>query len=89
MRSILATGVLSLLAQLTPGLAQMDTMRMMKKQFGMKHKDLSDLQKAALDDDDIIVMGKGTFDQLLDHSDPEKGTFKQRYWWNAEFFEEE
>lgn len=89
MRSILATGVLSLLAQLTPGLAQMDTMRMMKKQFGMKHKDLSDLQKAALDDDDIIVMGKGTFDQLLDHSDPEKGTFKQRYWWNAEFFEED
>ncbi|KAI1170527.1 serine carboxypeptidase S28 [Nemania sp. FL0916] len=34
-------------------------------------------------------MGMGTFDQLLDHSDPDKGTFKQRYWWNAEFFEED
>lgn len=28
----------------------------------------------------------GTFDQLLDHSDPSKGTFKQRFWWNDEFY---
>ncbi|KAI0404413.1 serine carboxypeptidase S28 [Xylaria palmicola] len=33
-------------------------------------------------------MGNGTFDQLLDHNDPEKGTFKQRYWWNAEYYKE-
>ncbi|GKT85537.1 serine-type peptidase [Colletotrichum tofieldiae] len=26
----------------------------------------------------------GTFDQLLDHTNPSRGTFKQRYWWNAE-----
>ncbi|KAK6220315.1 serine carboxypeptidase S28 [Colletotrichum tabaci] len=26
----------------------------------------------------------GTFDQLLDHTQPWRGTFKQRYWWNAE-----
>lgn len=28
-------------------------------------------------------VGNGTFDQLLDHSDPSKGTFQQRYWWDA------
>ncbi|KAK3936273.1 peptidase S28 [Diplogelasinospora grovesii] len=29
------------------------------------------------------LVSNGTFDQLLDHSDPGKGTFKQRYWWDA------
>ena len=27
------------------------------------------------------------FDQLIDHNDPSKGTFKQRYWHNYEFYE--
>lgn len=27
------------------------------------------------------------FDQLIDHRDPSKGTFKQRYWHNYEFYE--
>ncbi|TBU29166.1 peptidase S28 [Dichomitus squalens] len=27
------------------------------------------------------------FDQLVDHTDPTKGTFKQRYWHNYEFYE--
>ncbi|GAP82894.1 putative serine carboxypeptidase S28 [Rosellinia necatrix] len=92
MRSVLAAGVLSLIAQLSPAAAQFDmlnTMKMKKQQFGMKHKDLSKDHRVTLDDDDLIVMGKGTFDQLLDHNDPEKGTFQQRYWWNAEFYEED
>lgn len=29
------------------------------------------------------AINNGTFDQLLDHSDPGKGTFAQRYWWDA------
>jgi hypothetical protein len=29
------------------------------------------------------LISNGTFDQLLDHKDPGKGTFKQRYWWDA------
>ncbi|TQS33641.1 hypothetical protein Golomagni_06006, partial [Golovinomyces magnicellulatus] len=29
---------------------------------------------------------EATFDQLIDHSDPSKGTFKQRYWYNDEFY---
>ena len=28
-----------------------------------------------------------TFDQLIDHSDPSLGTFKQRYWLNANYYE--
>lgn len=31
-------------------------------------------------------MGSGTFDQLLEHSDPSKGTFKQRIWWNDTWY---
>ncbi|KAI1813174.1 serine carboxypeptidase S28 [Poronia punctata] len=34
-------------------------------------------------------MGKGTFVQLLDHEHPELGTFEQRYWWNAQYYEED
>ncbi|ORY61639.1 peptidase S28 [Pseudomassariella vexata] len=30
--------------------------------------------------------GWGTFDQLLDHSDPSKGTFEQRYWYGSKFW---
>lgn len=27
------------------------------------------------------------FDQLIDHNEPSKGTFKQRYWHNWEYYE--
>jgi hypothetical protein len=30
--------------------------------------------------------GWGTFDQLIDHSNPSLGTFKQRYWYGTEFW---
>jgi hypothetical protein len=33
------------------------------------------------------AMGSAFFDQLLDHNDPSKGTFKQKFWWNTEFWE--
>lgn len=29
------------------------------------------------------LVNNGTFDQLLDHKDPSKGTFKQRFWFDA------
>ncbi|KAI9155704.1 putative extracellular serine carboxypeptidase [Paramyrothecium foliicola] len=28
----------------------------------------------------------GEFDQLIDHSNPSLGTFKQRFWWNDEYY---
>ncbi|KAG9235889.1 putative serine protease K12H4.7 [Amylocarpus encephaloides] len=31
-------------------------------------------------------MGAALFDQLLDHNDPSKGTFRQKFWWNTEFW---
>jgi len=33
---------------------------------------------------DIIV--NGTFDQILDHNDPSKGNFSQRYWYDAQYW---
>lgn len=32
------------------------------------------------------AMGSAFFDQQLDHNDPSKGTFKQKFWWNIEFW---
>jgi len=32
------------------------------------------------------VTGTAFFDQLLDHNNPSKGTFKQQYWWNAQWW---
>jgi hypothetical protein len=96
MKSTVAASVLPLLAQLfSPVVAaeslnpQLSTTKLKKQQFGIKNIDLDDSRKAAVDDDDIVIMGKGSFDQLIDHDHPEKGTFKQRYWWNAEYYEEE
>jgi hypothetical protein len=34
----------------------------------------------------LLYNGWGTFDQLLDHSDPSLGTFRQRYWYGTEFW---
>ncbi|EFQ31491.1 serine carboxypeptidase S28 [Colletotrichum graminicola] len=28
----------------------------------------------------------GSFEQLIDHNDPELGTFQQRFWWNSTFW---
>ena len=41
---------------------------------------------AAVSASNATVSGWGTFDQLLDHNDPSLGTFKQRYWWNTQFW---
>lgn len=34
----------------------------------------------------VPTTGEGYFEQLLDHDNPSKGTFKQHYWWNSEFY---
>jgi hypothetical protein len=35
---------------------------------------------------DVSVTGSSFFTQLLDHDDPSKGTFQQKFWWNAEYW---
>lgn len=32
------------------------------------------------------VTGSAFFTQILDHDDPSKGTFQQKFWWNAEYW---
>lgn len=34
-----------------------------------------------------VTNGTGFFTQLLNHDDPSAGTFQQRYFWNAEFYQ--
>lgn len=34
----------------------------------------------------VNTTGSGFFTQLLDHADPSKGTFQQKFWWNSEFW---
>lgn len=33
------------------------------------------------------TMGNGTFQQLIDHSDPSKGTFSQSFWWSTQYWQ--
>jgi hypothetical protein len=33
------------------------------------------------------VTGSAFFTQLLDHDNPSKGTFQQKFWWNAQWWE--
>ncbi|KAL0944488.1 extracellular serine carboxypeptidase 1 [Colletotrichum truncatum] len=42
------------------------------------------LERRALADFSGVV--NGTFNQLIDHTNPSKGTFKQRYWYNARYW---
>ncbi|QSZ37115.1 hypothetical protein DSL72_009208 [Monilinia vaccinii-corymbosi] len=34
----------------------------------------------------VNTTGSAFFTQLLDHDDPSKGTFQQKFWWNSEFW---
>ncbi|KAH7317866.1 peptidase S28 [Rhexocercosporidium sp. MPI-PUGE-AT-0058] len=34
----------------------------------------------------VNTTGSAFFTQLLDHNDPSKGTFQQKYWWNSEWW---
>jgi hypothetical protein len=34
----------------------------------------------------VNTTGNTTFTQLLDHDNPSKGTFQQKFWWNSQFW---
>lgn len=34
----------------------------------------------------VNTTGSAFFTQLLDHDNPSKGTFQQKFWWNSEFW---
>jgi hypothetical protein len=35
----------------------------------------------------VNTTGNAFFTQLLDHDDPSKGTFHQKFWWNSQYWE--
>jgi hypothetical protein len=75
MKAVLAAAAF-LLAQVvstTPVEKRLAYPPQLRKRWGMK----------AQTDVDIDLVGNGTFTQLLDHTNPAAGTFKQRYWWDA------
>ncbi|OTB03266.1 hypothetical protein M426DRAFT_322045 [Hypoxylon sp. CI-4A] len=54
-------------------------------------KPFAGMQIGPIDEDTILeagngTVGWGTFDQLLDHSNPALGTFAQRYWYSAQYW---
>jgi hypothetical protein len=36
---------------------------------------------------DAAEVVEAAFEQLIDHTNPDLGTFEQRYWYNAQFWE--
>lgn len=41
---------------------------------------------ATASDRAVNVTGSSFFTQLLDHDDPSKGTFQQKFWWNSQYW---
>lgn len=41
---------------------------------------------AAASNSAVNVTGSSFFTQLLDHDDPSKGTFQQKFWWNSQYW---
>ncbi|RYP67011.1 hypothetical protein DL769_005871 [Monosporascus sp. CRB-8-3] len=83
MRAFRAAGLLPLLALA----AQADTV-LRARDFHQKTRNGFRMKHIEADEGLLEIVGNSTFEQLLDHSDPSRGTFPQRYWWDAEFFEE-
>lgn len=48
------------------------------------HEEFALMQFAAASNTTANITGSAFFTQLLDHNDPRKGTFQQKYWWNAQ-----
>ena len=46
----------------------------------------SDITADALAAAAVPTTGDGYFIQWLDHDDHSKGTFKQHYWWNSQWY---
>jgi hypothetical protein len=69
------TSALPFLACITTSAATLKArdIHMKQKRFGLK--------TASIDNLDLI--GNATFEQNIDHTDPSKGTFEQRYWWDG------
>lgn len=52
-------------------------------QIPLEESDFSALQVAA---EPGKTTGDGFYDQQLDHNDPSKGTFKQHFWYNSQYW---
>ena len=52
----------------------------------MSHGFHADAAVAGVDNTTLGFGKLEYFDQLIDHSNPSLGTFKQRYWWNADHY---
>ncbi|KAK1771687.1 serine carboxypeptidase S28-domain-containing protein [Phialemonium atrogriseum] len=74
MKASLLAVAAGLLAQAVPSVSQL-------LGGGALHGRPRGIKQQTHSDPDLVK--NGTFDQLLDHNDPGKGTFKQRYWWDA------
>ncbi|KAM7197563.1 serine-type peptidase-like protein [Rhypophila sp. PSN 637] len=61
---------------------------LLRHQSGM-HIGLGDGHHSSLEQRNAIAKrynGQGTFDQLIDHGNPELGTFPQRFWYGTEYW---
>jgi len=45
------------------------------------------VQLESRDTNALATLGSGTFQQILDHSDPSKGSFSQAFWWSTEYWQ--
>lgn len=78
MKAGILTAAVGLLAQVVPSLALIPKPPLTAAGIQRRSRGIKQHTHPKPD-----LVNNGTFDQLLDHSDPSKGTFKQRFWWDA------
>ncbi|KAI3393116.1 hypothetical protein diail_4715 [Diaporthe ilicicola] len=82
--ALLATGS-ALLAAGVSAIKPTNFMRLVPPPLDIEDTEFAgSIQKRA--SDSSATMGTGTFQQLLDHSDPSKGTFSQAFWWSTQYW---
>lgn len=83
--ALLATGSALLAAGVT-AITPTNFMRLVPPPLDIEETEFAgSIQKRATNSS--ATMGNGTFQQLLDHSDPSKGTFSQSFWWSTQYWQ--
>ncbi|POS74116.1 serine carboxypeptidase S28 [Diaporthe helianthi] len=84
--AILTTGSVLLTAGVS-AIAPTTFMRLVPPPMKIAENEFASTLIQSRDADPLPIRGNDTFQQLLDHSDPSKGTFSQSYWWSTEYWQ--
>jgi hypothetical protein len=89
MRSSLSSSFVALVAFTAPFATAILQGKLVPPPLEVTHAHIQSLAIAAGADAAVPVTGTSTFQQLIDHKNPELGTFSQQYWWSSQYWKGE